>query len=214
MTARVRVLCIDGGLADMGWIVATVHDDATVHLHGAGVVHTTPTKTGKVPGSAVQLGTSVSADSMRRAVEVAGVINRALRLHDPRHDDGEAPPLVVAIEAFTPPRGAAGAALKVGFGIGAALSAAVSHRPADADSMCIAQATAAEVKRLLRVPAGLDEGASKAAVRAAVHARFPVLADMLSGVPNGRREHAYDAAGVLLACIDRDRFVQVMPMRT
>lgn len=207
-----RVLCIDGGLADLGWCVASLFDSGRVVLRGAGVIHTTKTTTGKAAGSAVMLGTTVSADSMRRACIVARRINAALVAHDPRHDDGEAPPLLVAVEEFTPPRGAAAAALKVGFGIGAAISAAVTHGAVEH----LARATAGEVKRVLGVKAGLDEGASKAAVRAAVEARFPELAALLDAekVPNGRREHAYDAVGVLLACIDRDRFAPVLPMRT
>lgn len=208
----VRVLCIDGGLADLGWCVATLFDSGRVIIRGAGVVHTTKTETGKAAGSAVMLGTTVSADSMRRACIVSARIGAALRENDPRHDDGEAPPLMVAVEEFTPPRGAASAALKVGFGIGAALSAAVMHGAVEH----LARATAGEVKRVLGVKAGLDEGASKAAVRSAVEARFPELGSHLDAakVPNGRREHAYDAAGVLLACIDRDRFAPILPMLT
>ena len=78
----------------------------------------------------------------------------------------------------------------------------------------LAQATPTEVKRLFGVPAKLTEADSKARVRAGVQAALPRLEALLESTPRGQREHAYDAAGVLLACIDRDRFAPMFPMRT
>lgn len=207
-----RVVAFDGGLADLGWVVASLTDTGVITVRGAGVVHTDPTTTAKSPGASAALGTSVSADTMRRASIIARTVDDALV----RFDSAAPLPFAVAAEAFSAPKGNVNAGVKVGFGLGAAISAAAIYA-GDTVPFVIGTASPVEIKRLLGVGAGLTETASKQAVAAAVRARFPGIDTMLDravGAPvrPSRREHAYDAAAVLLTCVDRDRFAPVFAL--
>lgn len=101
-------------------------------------------------------------------------------------------PVLVCTESQSWPRNA-GASAKVGIAWGVVINAT--------RSLPMAQASPQEIKRIV-VGA---KNASKADVELEVARRWN-LSPLLEGVTESKRNHAYDAAGAVIACMESDVF--------
>ncbi len=169
------VLGIDGGLAALGWAAVRLEAGGEV-LEGVGVIVTAP--------SARKRGVLAADDTVRRARELHRALSGVV---------GRYGPAVLAIEAFSAPRHA-GSAAKVAMSVGVVASIA------EALGLPIVSASPQEVKRA----ATGRQDASKEDVARAVCERWRGAAELLAGVRAGLREHAADAAAVVLATLEAD----------
>lgn len=171
-----RVLGCDPGFASFGWALFDVSATREVLLD-LGVIRTEP--------SARKSATLAAADHLRRIRE----IHRELCHIEEEHGTIDA----VAAEAYSQPRNA-GSAVKLGFGWG------TLGAWADARRLPVAHASPQKIKQRAT---GI-KSASKEQVEAAIRRQWPAAGAMLDALPRTVREHAADACGALLACLDAD----------
>ncbi|MCC6811727.1 MAG: crossover junction endodeoxyribonuclease RuvC [Deltaproteobacteria bacterium] len=171
----IRLLGLDPGFAAIGWAVVETDPDAGDRLVAAGVVRTKKAK----PKQSV----SASIDNFRRAQEIGRALG-ALAL-DHRVD-------VVCAEAMSFPRSSSVAAkMAMCWGVLAQLCQVLRVR--------VVQASPQEIKRALTG----RTNATKDDVGAAVSLRFPDCVGIVGPLPRGLDEHAYDAVGAAVACMQR-----------
>lgn len=215
MTPRVvRVAAFDGGLANMGAVLARVTDRGAVTIEAAVLLSTE--KGGgtarRAPGAktAGQTGVTASADNRRRAREMSAMVRDFLRGSDgrPRAD-------IAVVESYSrPPHPSAGAKL--------AMALALVEAWCGELGIPSAEVSPQSIKAALGVERGLDKKASKAAVRSAVDLLlWPEGEHTLAlrfllpyGIPAGDHEHPYDAAAALFTAVEKDRLRAVLPMVT
>lgn len=215
MTPRVaRVVAFDGGLANMGAVLAHVTERGAVLLDAA-VLFSTEKGGGtarRAPGAKTSgaTGITASADNRRRTREMSAMVRDFLRGSDgqPRAD-------IVVVEAFSrPPHPSAGAKL--------AMALAVVEAWCGELGIPTTEVSPQSIKAALGVERGLDKKASKAAVRSAVDLLlYPDGEDTVAaryllpaGVPAGDHEHPYDALAALFTAVEKDRLRAVLPMVT
>lgn len=182
------VLAVDGGFGAMGvarvlvrWPdVAAVGVGPTVGVARAGVVRTHKGES----------GLSDSQDNEVRTRRIVQFLREWMHGAD-----------AVVVEAMSHMQNASSAA-KV------AMALAAVYSTAEHAGLPIVQVSPQALKRVLgaRYERGMDKAEakarSKAAVRAAVDTRVGSLDAVLAHVPEGLREHPYDAVAVVLAALD------------
>jgi crossover junction endodeoxyribonuclease RuvC len=131
--------------------------------------------------SSKKLGVRSGDDTARRAREIASRVDMAISLHQPG---------AIALESPSWPRNA-GVAAKMGVAFGCIFALAEKHR------LPLVMASPQEVKRALTGA----KTATKDDVIAAIERRFPEIT-----WPSQKTlwEHAADAVGVVVACLDSD----------
>ena len=173
------VLGVDPGLGHCGWVLAQLEPGPTaITIRDLGVI--------KTKRSDRKRGVRESDDLLRRVRSFYQQLGDVLR-----HNEVFA----ICAESMSWPRNAASTA-KIALCWGA-LAALASER-----GLPFVQASPQEVKRAMCNRAD----ASKEEVAAAVTKHMPEVESLLrlGRLPAGQHEHAYDAAAVVLACLDSD----------
>jgi len=129
--------------------------------------------------SASKLEVRASSDNVRRACELTKALSRFIDRHNP---------LAIAAESQSWPRNA-GSSAKIGIAWGVVAAVATWY------GLAIVQASP---QRLKQVVCG-SKSATKEDVIAAIEKRFP---GVQWPAPKGVIEHAADAAGAVIACLD------------
>lgn len=166
------VLGVDPGLANMGWSVVELHSHTEV-LHECGVQRTEP--------SGKKRKVLASDDNLRRAREMAAELARLFDVYSIS---------AICAESMSFPRNSSAAA-KMAMCWGAVASFAHLH------NLSVIQSSPQELKKVV---CG-SKSASKEDVGQAVRIRFADVDKLLTLVPPGRREHAYDATAAIMAAL-------------
>lgn len=173
----VTILGLDIGFAITGYAVADAVADGRLKLRALGVIET--------KASDKKQRNVRSVDDVARRVREVG---DALDLHVTTAD-------LVTAEAFSyPPNASSAAKLAMVWG--------VVIEQARIRNLAMFRATPQEIKLAVAGRAN----ASKNAVEAALVERFGdlLVGDLLDGVPDGKHNHAFDALGSIVACLDTD----------
>ena len=173
--APVHVLACDPGFAAFGFAIVQLTTDGE-RVVGLGVLRT--------KRSPAKRGVFASDDALRRARELALQLGEILDSHNV---------IAIAAESMSHVRNSSAAAkVSLAWGVLAAL-------------------TARDLPLLQVSPQGIKKaivgrpGASKADVQLKLLQRYgAATADLLSAVPASLHEHAYDALGALVACLDSE----------
>ena len=168
----IRVLGVDPGFASIGYAVFEVYRDSE-RVVDAGLIATTK--------SDAKRKVRASEDNLERAKEIFSAL------------DGLAERwgvTAVCAETMSFPRNSAAAAkMAMCWGV---LAAIVQKR-----GLALAQASPQEVKK---ASCGKKD-ASKEEVPTSVGSRYPEIQNCVKGVAPSRREHPYDAAATVVACL-------------
>lgn len=172
----IRLLGIDPGFSSVGWAIVEHHPDAGVRLVSLGVMRTKK--------ATRKQNVLAAADNFRRAQEIGRELG-ALML-SARVD-------VVCAEAMSFPRSSSVAAkMAMCWGVLAQLCETLS--------LPLTQASPQQIKRSVTGNAA----ASKDDVAAALSLRFPDTVALVASVPASLHEHAHDAVGAIVACLESD----------
>ena len=179
------VLGLDTGFANVGWAVARMTCNTLVP--GNNILVPIAMGIHRSESSAKKLKIKVGDDDFARSQAIAKMLYDLMRTYSP---------VVVCCEAFSPMRNA-GTVAKVGrcFGV---LAAITQHF----DVPCL-HATPMELKKVVTG----TKDASKEAVMAALDQRYQGAPKALlekSKIPQGQREHPYDALGSIVASWDAE----------
>ncbi len=176
MSPPILVLGVDPGFASLGWCVLEVRRKGE-YLVSAGVFRTEPSGKKRLVLAA--------DDNVRRSRLIAGHLDSLLR-------NGVQ---IIAAESMSHVRGASASA-KVGNAWGVIATLAHVH------GLPIAQLSPQAIKASVATKAS----ASKQEVADAVVKRYgrEHVIKVLDGVTASQREHAYDAIGAAIACLDHD----------
>lgn len=172
-----RLLGIDPGFASIGWaVVESTDDGSTLDVISAGVVRSKKAK----PKQRVL----AADDNFRRAREIGRALGRIMLEH--RVD-------AVCAEAMSFPRSSSVAAkMAMCWGVLAQLCETLG--------LPLVQTSPQKLKRAVTGNAS----ASKDDVAAALYIRLPNALGALVGIPASIHEHAMDAFGAIIACLDSD----------
>ena len=169
-----KILSIDPGLANLGWLILNRDQDGALCVVDGGVISTAK----RTKAQARNLGAeTVSASNMRRARELTQEIA-------PLFFDSE----ILIMEAQSSPRSSSSAS-KTAYCRGALIALA---------TLAGLQVYEVQPKALKAALCG-SSSAIKGEVEAVALKRLPELARLLDAQTKGRREHLADAAGVALA---------------
>lgn len=169
-------LGIDPGFSSFGWCTLAISPPAQLRPLACGVIRTAK--------ASKKSATYASDDNLSRAREISSALAALIQQHNPS---------VLCAESMSFPRNASAAAkVAVSWGVVASL--------AERYNLPVLQASPQKVKKAL---CGVND-ASKEQVQAAFTERVCSLDQLLAGVPRGQHEHPYDAAAVVVACLDSD----------
>jgi Holliday junction resolvasome RuvABC endonuclease subunit len=172
-----RFLGLDPALACIGY--ALVDCDRGISVLRLGVIETKAS-------SKLQRSVRAVDDNVRRTREVGDTFESLGLLV---HADA------IMVEAFSHPPNASSAA-KIALVFGAVVEMARCR------GLALLQATPKEIKKAVTG----RSSSSKEAVAAALAIAYGehLVADLLEGVAESKREHAFDALGAVVACLDTD----------
>jgi Holliday junction resolvasome RuvABC endonuclease subunit len=172
-----RILGIDPGFASIGWAVVESNDELdTLDVVGAGVVRTKKAK--------AKQRVLAADDNFRRAGEIGRALGRIMLEH--RVD-------AVCAEAMSFPRSSSVAAKM-------AMCWGVLAQLCETWGLPLVQTSPQKLKRAVTGNAS----ASKDDVAAALYTRLPDALGALVGIPKSIHEHAMDAFGAIIACLESD----------
>lgn len=170
------LLGLDPGFSNIGYSVVGLGPNRLTGVVAAGVIRTAKSKTkGKDKVSA-------SVDNVRRATEIASRLDILVKSNAVA---------AICVEAMSFPRSASVAA-KMAMCWGVVTALALQY------GAPIIQASPQEIKKALC----RTNSASKGEVEEAVKRSYDYIDTLLSTVPRSYREHAYDATGAVMACLD------------
>jgi Holliday junction resolvasome RuvABC endonuclease subunit len=166
---------VDPGFAAVGWAVVDLDSDGD-HLVSLGVLRTVK--------SSKKANVLAAADNFRRAKEIGRALARILL--EQRCE-------AICAEAMSFPRSSSVAAKM-------AMCWGVLAQICEALALPLVQASPKDIKRAATGSAA----ASKDDVQAALSSRFPDAVGLVARIPRGLHEHAFDAAGAVVACRDSE----------
>lgn len=173
-----RILGIDPGLANMGWCIASYTQEAGLSVQLMGCIETKKD----------QRKVLTSVDNTKRT---QSVFEQLLGLMW-AEEEGQPVLLVdaIAAEEVSYPRNSSSAAKMSLSWAAAACAASLGHLP-------IVHASPKDIKEAVTG----SRKASKGQVQSILVSMYPETVEALSGVPEGRREHPYDALGAIVASL-------------
>lgn len=178
MYSKIRVLGIDPGFANVGYTLMDLTNDKEV-IVGSGVIRTVKSyKKGRV---------RAADDNVRRTREISHSLLGLLATGTPEKVR------VICAEAMSFPRNASNAAKM-------AMTWGVIVSFAELWQIPILQASPREIKM---ISCGTG-AASKEQVEAAMLLRYPEMTDITANLGATLREHAFDSAGAIVACLNTD----------
>ncbi len=170
-----RLLGIDPGFASIGWAVVELGADGE-HLKTLGVIRTKKSNR--------KQNTLAAADNFRRAREIGRALGGLLLEHRIE---------VVCAEAMSFPRSSSVAAkMAMCWGVLAQLCEVLR--------IPMVQASPQQIKKAVTG----RSSASKDDVGDALSLRFSDAVGLVGNLPGGLHEHAFDAVGAVVACLDSD----------